>query len=295
MRQAFEAVKLKLAAEGLFDVGRKKPIPPVPSSVGIVTSSDGAALRDILTVLKRRYSGVRVILRPTPVQGPGAAVEIAAAIRQFNRHAALNTSQRVDVLIVGRGGGSEEDLWSFNEEIVARAIASSQIPIISAVGHESDISIADLAADLRAPTPSAAAEAAVPDGDAIAYRIGQQRDRINLMMRRIIQDRRNRVRRLIGSRGFHRPKVRLQLLSQRLDELTSRSRLSVEHRFRSVQTAVNALHSRLTSLDPKGPLHRGFALVERSGRPVTRSQQLQIGDDVDLIFQDGRRTARIKD
>ena len=295
MRRAFEAVKRKLAAEGLFDVARKKPIPAVPSSIGIVTSSDGAALRDILTVLKRRYSGVRVILCPTPVQGPGAAAEIASAIRLFNRHADLGTDQRVDVLIVGRGGGSEEDLWSFNEEIVARAIAGSRIPIISAVGHETDISIADLVADLRAPTPSAAAEAAVPDGEAVAYRIGQQRERLVMIVRRTIVDHRNRLRRLVGSRGFHQPRVRAQLLSQRLDDLSSRSKLTVIHRLQSALTTINALQSRLTSLDPRGPLQRGFALVERNGRPVTRAGQLLTGDEVGLVFADGRRIAGIKD
>ncbi|MGA7307022.1 MAG: exodeoxyribonuclease VII large subunit [Rhodothermales bacterium] len=295
MRKAFEAVKRKLAEEGLFDVARKIAIPAVPSSIGLVTSSDGAALRDILTVLKRRYAGVRVVLRPTAVQGIGAAAEIAAAIRLFNRHAALHTDQQVDVMIVGRGGGSEEDLWCFNEEIVARAIAASRIPIISAVGHETDVSIADLAADLRAPTPSAAAEAAVPDGQEIIYRIDQQKQRIERMLRRMIADRRGTIRRITSSRGFHQPEVRLQMLSQRLDELTSRSRLSMNHRLQNLQTAAAALQSRITSLDPRLPLDRGFALVERDGQPVKRSADLEAGDAVGLVFRDGRRSARVTD
>lgn len=293
MRKAFEAVKRKLAAEGLFDVARKKPIPAVPSTIGVVTSSDGAALRDILTVLGRRYAGVRVILRPTAVQGPGAAAEIASAIRLFNRHAMLETPQRVDILIVGRGGGSEEDLWCFNEEVVARAIAQSNIPVISAVGHETDVSISDLVADLRAPTPSAAAEAAVPDGEAIVYRIREQHHRLSIMIRRMISDRSNTLRRLVTSRGFHQPKVRVQMLSQRLDELTTRSRLSIVHRLTNLNTTLTALQSRLSSLDPRGPLDRGFALIERDGRPVKRSSELETGDPVAIVFKDGRRAARI--
>lgn len=295
MRKAFDAVKEKLAKEGLFDVARKKPIPAVPSTIGIVTSSDGAALRDILTVLSRRYAGVRVILCPTAVQGPGAASEIAAAIRLFNRHAALRTRQRADVLIVGRGGGSEEDLWSFNEEIVARAIAHSSIPVISAVGHETDVSIADLVADLRAATPSAAAEAAVPDGRAVVQAIRQQAQRALLTMRRRLVQHRTHVERLVTSRSFHQPRVRMQLLSQRLDELLSRSRLSVMHRIQSVHTQAVALKGRMESLDPNGPLKRGFALVEKGGARIKRAENLQTEDAIRIVFSDGRREAMVTD
>jgi exodeoxyribonuclease VII large subunit len=295
LRSAFEAVKRKLAAEGLFDADRKKPIPPVPSSIGLVTSGDGAALRDILTVLERRYAGVRVILCSTAVQGPGAASEIATAIGLFNRHASRNTGQRVDVLIVGRGGGSEEDLWSFNEEIVARAIAASDIPIISAVGHETDVSIADLAADLRAPTPSAAAEAAVPDGAAIARRVAEQRNRLRMMTYRLLTDRKTHVLRLLRSRGLDQPRLRVQMISQRVDELTTRSRMTIQHKVQSLKTSTEALQSRLVSLDPSGPLERGFVLVERRGLPVTRSAQLGADDEIELIFKDGRRGARVVD
>jgi len=295
LRRAFEEVKRKLAAEGLFDVARKKPIPPIPSAIGIVTSADGAALRDMLTVLERRYAGVRVILGATAVQGPDAAQEIAARIRAFNRHAAANSPQRVDVLLVGRGGGSEEDLWSFNEEVVARAIASSTIPVISAVGHETDVSIADLVADLRAPTPSAAAEAAVPDGQAIAYRVSQQTVRLRMLVSSRIADRTAHVRRLLDSRGFAQPAARVRLMSQRLDELVTRSALSIGHRVDRLKTTTDALQSRLISLDPKGPLERGFVIIQRGGKPVGRGMDLRVGDSVDLVFRDGQRSATVTD
>ena len=295
MRKAFEAVKRKLAQEGLFDQARKKPIPAMPNSVGIVTSGDGAALRDILSVLERRFGGLRVILRPTAVQGRNAASDIAAAIQAFNVHKINGSSQAVDVLIVGRGGGSEEDLWSFNEEIVARAIAASQIPIISAVGHETDVSIADLVADVRAPTPSAAAEAAVPDMTTLTHRIEQLRRRMDLTVKRAIDDRRRTIERMVESRGFNQPIVRMQLLSQRLDDLSLRSQRAIVARIETLTATVKSLQSRLKSVDPRGPLNRGFALVESSGERIRSAKSLHVDDTIRIVFSDGTRGAIIKD
>lgn len=182
LQARFEALKRKLNAEGLFDAGRKKPIPPFPRTIGLITSGSGAALQDILNVLTRRAPWVRPVLFPVRVQGRGAEVEIAQAIAKMGRPEAFGYP-RCDVLIVGRGGGSIEDLWNFNEEIVARAIAACPIPIISAVGHEIDFTIADFVADLRAPTPSAAAELAVADGAELSGRLAQIRRRMNRVTR----------------------------------------------------------------------------------------------------------------
>jgi exodeoxyribonuclease VII large subunit len=293
IRKAFEAMKSRLAAEGLFDVTAKQPIPELPSAIGIVTSGDGAALRDILNVLERRYPSVRVVLKQTPVQGPGAAEAIARAVEAFNLAAKADTSKRVDVLIVGRGGGSEEDLWAFNEEVVARAIFASQIPIVSAVGHETDVSIADFVADVRAPTPSAAAELVVPDRVSLQRQILKLASRMTVGIRHACRLKRARVTGLVGSHAFNAPVVRIRFLGQRLDELASRADRAIGNRIVHTSLTVGSLEDRLRSLDPKRPLERGFVTVETSDGRITRSAQLSAGDRVTLGFADGQREAEI--
>lgn len=216
LQKAFEQLKLKLEKEGLFDEAAKKPIPEYPWKVGVITSETGAAVRDIINVIHRRNPKISILLHPVKVQGKGAAEEIAAAIDSMNR------IKDIDVLIVGRGGGSIEDLWAFNEEVVARAIYKSAIPVVSAVGHEIDFTIADFAADLRAPTPSAAAELTVPRLDELISRIrGNAIQLINLQTN-LIENYQTRLRSLIDRRFFRSPRQIFELPAQRLDDLTQR-------------------------------------------------------------------------
>lgn len=211
---AFDQLKKKLQAEGLFDQARKRALPSLPRKIGIVTSLDGAALRDIIKVLRRRYPNAHLVIRPTRVQGEGAAAEIAHAIRAIGKVAG------VDVAIVGRGGGSAEDLWAFNEEPVARAIAAAPMPIISAVGHEVDFTISDFVADLRAPTPSAAAEIVVKAKDEYCTRIDRLRDRLRAAMRHDVQQRRGRVQGLLARRGFGAFTARIAMRGRHVAELS---------------------------------------------------------------------------
>src|SRR5271155_1041866 len=201
LQLAFEQLKKKLQEEGLFDAARKKPLPILPRCIGVVTSPTGAAIRDILRVLKRRFANVHVQIYPVKVQGEGAAAEVVAALRHFNR------AKLADVVIVARGGGSLEDLWAFNEEIVARAIAASEIPIITGIGHEIDFTIADFVADLRAPTPSAAAEIVVRSRQEFERHIAEHLRHVSQRMRYLVSERKHRVRDLQVHRGFRQIEV----------------------------------------------------------------------------------------
>jgi len=214
LQLAFDQLKQRLQAEGLFDAAKKRPLPALPRKIGVVTSLDGAAIRDILKVLRRRYRNVHVVIRPTRVQGEGAAAEIAAGLRQ------IANVPHVDVVIVGRGGGSMEDLWAFNEETVARAISISPVPVISAVGHESDVTIADLVADLRAPTPSAAAELVVARKEEFSSRIDRLHERLVSSALGRVQRLSRRVHELSGRRALAGYTTRLAMTQRRTDELT---------------------------------------------------------------------------
>ena len=216
LQAKFEALKRRLEAEGLFDPARKRALPPFPQVIGIVTSPTGAALRDMLNVLTRRAPWLRVVVCPARVQGDGAAEEIAAGVAALNRLAETR-ERRVEVIVVARGGGSVEDLWAFNEEVVARAIAASALPVVSAVGHEIDFTIADFAADLRAPTPSAAAELIAPDGADLARRLGQMRAQVQRQMIAVLGAQRRRVDFLARSAFFREPEQRLAEATQRTD------------------------------------------------------------------------------
>lgn len=209
----FEALKAKLAGEGLFDPARKRPLPRFPSTIGIITSPTGAVIADMLNVLERRAPWVRVVLHPARVQGAGAARELAGALDWFNTPEA----PKVDLIVLARGGGSAEDLWEFNEEILARAIAASALPVVSAVGHEIDFSISDFVADLRAPTPSAAAELIVPDGEELRRRLAQCGSVLERHARHAMEQARTRLLHLSGERLMREPRVRLNAWSQQLD------------------------------------------------------------------------------
>lgn len=262
---AFEQLKTRLAAEGLFDASRKKALPAYPKAIGVVTSPTGAAVQDIMQILGRRFPMAEVVLCPVLVQGAGAAEQIVAAVERFNR------LQCADVLIVGRGGGSIEDLWAFNEEIVARAVANSQIPIISAVGHETDFTICDFVADLRAPTPSAAAELAVPDmRELMAYVSGsawRMKKSLGLEMHRMQIDR--MVNRMNGKMKQSVNTARLQLAEQ-----------------------TAALHA----FSPLRVLARGYTVaLNEKGESIRTVKQVQPGELVSLIVQDGRMACTVNE
>ncbi|HYW11977.1 MAG TPA: exodeoxyribonuclease VII large subunit [Longimicrobium sp.] len=263
---AFDRLRIKLEMEGLTSPARKRPIPLHPACVGIVTSSAGAALHDVISVIRRRAPWTRIVLSAARVQGEGAADEIAAAIRR------IGAAGCADVLIVGRGGGSTEDLWAFNEEPVARAIAESPVPVISAVGHETDFTIADLVADLRAPTPSAAAEAAVPD---------------RLTLRRGLVDLRGRMGRCVAERVENH---RERLFEARLDLRDARERLVAGRRDR-----IAALAGRLNALSPLSTLARGYAVpLDPAGRVLRRAADFAPGAEFRLRVVDGSVTARVE-
>ena len=288
LQMAFERLKQRLAAEGLFDAARKKPLPLYPQRIGIVTSLTGAALQDMRSVLERRMPSVEVVLAPVRVQGAGAADEIAQAIREMNRYG------EVDVLIVGRGGGSLEDLWAFNEEIVARAIAASRIPVVSAVGHEVDFSIADFVADLRAPTPSAAAELVVRDRRELLETLRN----ISYTIRDLVNDRarslRQRITALVSSYAFNRPRGTLRESAQRLDELERALGSAFARTSEAAAQRHIALTARLEALSPRNVLKRGYALVRTDEQIVTRARMLKPGDRASIEFTDGSVDTRVE-
>jgi exodeoxyribonuclease VII large subunit len=283
MQLAFEALKRKLAAEGIFDAEHKKPIPAFPSCIGVVTSETGAAIRDVSSIIARRAPWVRLVLRPAAVQGEGAAEDIAAAINEFNAWGGA------DVLIVGRGGGSAEDLSAFNQEIVARAIARSKIPVVSAVGHEIDFSISDFAADLRAPTPSAAAELVVSDREELIERIHFLSGRIARLLKTRIELLYERVSGFQKSYGMRRPGERIREYRQRLDDLMRGLETAAGLRLRDVKRKVDVAREKLTALSPEAVLHRGYSITtrERDRRIVTRSEELQTEDTIRIRFASG--------
>ncbi len=288
LQLAFERLKKKLAAEGLFDPEHKKPIPEYPGRIGIVTSQTGAALQDIRSVLLRRFPSVEVILVPVRVQGIGAAEEIAAAVNDLNRYG------KVDVMIVGRGGGSLEDLWAFNEEVVARAIYDSRIPVISAVGHEIDFSIADFVADLRAPTPSAAAELAVKDRSELIEVLRNMWYTIHRNIEDRVSSLRDSVAGFVTSYAFNRPKDLLRESSQRVDDLERGLLVASSHLLQLAERNQRALGQRLEALSPKSVLMRGYTIVRKKGEIVVSSDDLDKGDVATLQFHDGTVTTRVE-
>jgi exodeoxyribonuclease VII large subunit len=271
LQLAFEQLKAKLKAEGLFDAERKKPIPALPRCIGVVTSPTGAAIKDILKVLQRRHAGVHVLIAPCRVQGEGAAQEIARGIQILNEMAQrpdAEGSAAVEVLIVGRGGGSLEDLWAFNEEVVARAIAASRLPVISAVGHEVDFTIADFVADLRAPTPSAAAEMVIKSRDEISSRVAAATERLARAAHYLILNRRNRVQTLARSRAFARVEASLAQAQQRCDEATMRLGNALLSMLRDLRERVGIAVERLSPRSLKAEV------ASRRGRLAAAAQLL---------------------
>lgn len=287
LQLAFDQLKTKLEREGLFLAQKKQPLPPFPKTIGIVTSPTGAAIRDILQVLQRRSAGVKILLAPTRVQGEGAAKEISEAI------ALLNRDGNSDVLIVGRGGGSREDLWPFNEEIVARAIAASKIPVISAVGHEVDTSISDLVADLRAPTPSAAAELVVQN----RLELERHLDQLSLRLAGQMKSRLTLLKSHLGGleKRLKAPVELLELQRLQLQQLVFRLEQGIHENISQKKNHLHLLCSRLDALSPLSVLTRGYAIVKhlKSGELVRGVRQIRIQDELQISFADGAVTATV--
>jgi exodeoxyribonuclease VII large subunit len=287
----FAQLRAKLEAEGLFDPGRKRPIPGRPARVAIVTSPTGAALRDMLNVFRRRWPALEVIVCPTPVQGEAAPAGIVQAIQSAN---ALKPAP--DLVIVARGGGSLEDLWAFNDESVARAIAASAAPTLSGVGHEIDFTLADFAADLRAPTPSAAAELATPDRSELAGGLNDLSVRLREALRARLLERRWTLAALAAALRGRSPRALLANSRQRLDDLTGRIYTAVRHRLALERQRADGQALRLAALSPLAVLNRGYAIVTRAGAgEVIRSAAgVSAGDELDVRVSEGRFVVRVK-
>ena len=290
--QAFEQLKTQLSERGFFDPARKRPLPLFPKTIGIVTSRTGAVLHDILNVIRRRFPAVRIVLAQTRVQGEGAAAEIAGAIEQMNT---LSRTDPIDVLIVARGGGSIEELWQFNEPEVAEAVFHSEIPIISAVGHETDVTICDFVADMRAPTPSAAAEIVVPDREQLRQQIAGHKIRLDHAIRRTVEMSRDRLAR--AEHGVVHPRDRINQLRQYIDELTRQMHTTVTHRLQLRRKDLSMLGATLHALSPLNHLQRGYSIVLRMpDRAVVKTiTDVSAGSDLWILVTDGKIGCRVRE
>ncbi|MFR1436667.1 MAG: exodeoxyribonuclease VII large subunit [Acutalibacteraceae bacterium] len=279
---AFEQLKKKLAAEGLFEASRKKPLPRYPARVGVITSPTGAAVRDIFNVLGRRFPLARVVFTPVLVQGEGAPAQLVAALRRFNE------TDAADVLIIGRGGGSIEELWAFNDETVARAVAASRIPVISAVGHETDFTICDFVADLRAPTPSAAAELAVPDQHQLAARLTQLYGALRQSALHRVQVESTRLAAIREKRCLATPLFYVEEQGMRLDYFVRRFAAAAQVQTSRAEGRLSAAAGKLDALSPLKVLSRGYSIVYRDGEVQHSAQGIRTGDKLSLRLSDGR-------
>ena len=283
----YEELKQRLDEEGYFDESHKQKIPLMPKVIGVLTSQTGSVIRDIINVSTRRNSNVQIRLYPVPVQGEGAAEKIADGIRF------MNENNLADVLILARGGGSLEDLWPFNEEIVAHAIYNSKLPIISAVGHETDFSISDFVADLRAPTPSAAAELAVPDIYEIKQKINVYQNRLRMSLVKKVEIMKLRYEKCMNSRVFKEPTRNINDNYLRIDNYIKRLENTIKIKQKEEKTKYIELISKLDALSPLKTLTRGYSIVETDNKIIKSSKQLSTGDKIKLRFSDGQKNAEI--
>ena len=313
LQLAFEQLKARLQAEGLFAAARKKPLPMLPQRLGLITSPRGAAVADMIRILRRRYENLHLLLYPVRVQGEGAAEEMVEALQYFNRSA-----PRVDVIILARGGGSLEDLWAFNEEVLARAIAASKIPVITGVGHETDFTIADFVADLRAPTPSAAAELVIKSKEQLKERLQALEARMAQLVRYQTLHSRQRLTELLAAPGWRRLEGLVREQSQRADELAAALRLALRDsvaearqrwalaaarlasfdlrgRVRQERLRLKALAGQLHQLSPMRVLERGYAIVfDEAGNVVKSAGAVSVGDALAIQLARGRLRAEVK-
>lgn len=292
LQQALRKLQQKLAAEGLFDPAHKKPLPRFPRRIAVVTSPTGAAVRDFVEVLRRRWQGVHVLIVPTRVQGEGAATDIAAAIQTVNR-----LSPSVDVMVVGRGGGSMEDLWCFNEEAVVRAIFASQVPVVSAVGHEIDVTLSDLVADVRALTPSEAAERVVPAFDEVMAALANLGQRLETGVQSRLLQARSRLDSLAERRVLRRPLDMLRDWARQVDDLQMRSARAMDNRLGRYREQVEAFAARLESLSPLAVLGRGYTVTSRVDDEalIRGSRQLRVGERIQTRFAEGTTISRVEE
>lgn len=291
LQLAFQQLKEKLEKEGLFDPGHKKPIPFLPQNIAIVTSPTGAAIKDMVNIINRRFPGVQIFLYPVKVQGDGAADEIAQAIYEINRMA------DIEVIIVGRGGGSIEDLWAFNEEIVARSIYASQIPVISAVGHEIDVTIADFVADKRALTPSEAGEMVVPRQDLLIDMLNKNKARLTQGLQNKLILAKNRLRSIANSYAFRKPLDNVLNLHQRLDDIIQRMGMRIKHILENDEKRLSNIVKRLDSLSPLRILSRGYSITTRfdDGSPIKSAKQLKRGEKIKTTLYEGYMVSVIEE
>lgn len=287
----FQQLKEKLQKEGIFDQAHKVAIPNLPTRIGIVTSPTGAAIRDILNIARRRFSNIEIIIYPVRVQGEGSKDEIARAIRDFN---ALDN---IDVMIVGRGGGSLEDLWAFNEEVVARAIYDSDIPVISAVGHEIDFTIADFVADLRAPTPSAAAELVIPRKEDLVNSITTNTTRLKNALVNILDTMAQRLTRLRESYALKQPLKMVEQYEQMIDDLRKDMAIRIDHLVRMRAENFNLLTQKLEALSPLSILNRGYSISARmaDGKIIKTVGDIAVGDKVETKIGKGRFISKVEE
>ena len=287
LHEEFEKLKAKLEQEGLFDNAHKKTIPVMPKCIGVLTSNTGAVIKDIINVATRRNPNVYIKLLPIPVQGPEAKAKIAEAIK------IMNEKKLADIIILARGGGSLEDLWPFNEEIVARAIYDSELPIISAVGHETDFTIADFVSDLRAPTPSAAAELAVPKIDDVIEKIDSYKKRYKNALTRKADMMKLRYQKCMASKVFKDPKQRINEQYVLLDKIIKNMEFSITNLVKDKKTKMVENISKLDALSPLKTLARGYSIAEHDGKIVNSAKILKQGDKITLKFSDGSNNAQI--
>lgn len=285
---AFEMLKQKLASEGLFDASRKKKIPKFPKKIGIITSPTGAAVRDLFNVLTRRWPIVEIELFPALVQGSGAAASLKKGIEYFD------SKDDIDVVIIGRGGGSGEDLSAFNDEALARSIAASRVPVISAVGHEIDVSISDYVADLRAPTPSAAAELAVPDMQEYNAILSSHLGRIKGIVSRKIEFGESRLKTLSGSSVLRSPEKYFDIKFTELDHLAERLGDKYDDIIKTNSSKFLSLVAKLDALSPLSVLSRGYSITNKGDKAVSSVAEISSGDDLTLIFNDGKVDVKVK-
>lgn len=284
---AYEELKTKLEKEGLFDISHKKKIPLMPKTIGVLTSNTGAVIRDIINVSTRRNPDVSIRLLPVPVQGEGAAVKIAEAIKTMNK------KKLADVIIIARGGGSLEDLWPFNEEIVARAIYDSDLPVISAVGHETDFTIADFVADLRAPTPSAAAELAVPNIADVKLKLESYQSRYKMALKKKIELMKLRYEKCMNSRVFREPLQKINEQYIAVDMKLKRIENSIILKLKDRKTNMTNVISKLDALSPLKTLTRGYIIAQKGNTIIKSVQDIKTDEQINLRFQDGERKAKI--
>ena len=286
--KAFEELKEKLEKEGLFDKAHKKKIPIMPNTIGVLTSQTGAVIRDIINVSTRRNPNVYIKLYPIPVQGKGAEIKIVEAIETMNKY------KLSDVIILARGGGSLEDLWPFNEEIVARAIYASEIPIISAVGHETDFTIADFVADLRAPTPSAAAELAQVDVKEIEEKINSYRNRYKIALKKKVEYMRLRYEKALASKVFKEPTQKINEYYMNIDIKLKNMEMIVQNKIKEAKLKATNSIARLDTLSPLKTLVRGYSIVEEKGKVIKSIKQVQENDIITVRMYDGRISTKVQ-